>query len=52
VVQVSETARHLARTTAGNQELELQLSPEMLRKLMAAPEQPAGSATEPNRVEP
>lgn len=48
VVQVSDTARALA----GGKPVELQLSPEMLRKLMAAPEQPAGPATEPKRVEP
>lgn len=48
MVQVSDTARALA----GGKPAELQLSPEMLRKLMAAPEQPAGRATEPKRVEP
>jgi hypothetical protein len=47
-VQVSDTARSLASEPA----VELQLSPEMLRKLMAAPAQPAGPATEPKRVEP
>jgi hypothetical protein len=48
VVQVSDSARALASGEA----VELQLSPEMLRKLMAAPEQPAGQVAAPNRVEP
>ena len=48
MVQVSDTARALA----SGKPVELQLSPEMLRKLMAAPEHPAGPATEPKRVEP
>lgn len=47
VVQVSDSARALASGKA----VELQLSPEMLRKLMAAPEQPAGQVAAPNRVE-
>ena len=52
VVQVSEAARSLARSKGTDQAVELQLSPEMLRKLMAAPEQPAGRVAAPNRVEP
>lgn len=46
VVQVSDVARALARGGV----VELQLSPEMLRKLTAAPEQPAGPVAAPNRV--
>lgn len=48
VVQLSDTARALAN----GKPAELQLSPEMLRKLMAAPEQPAGQPAAPNRVKP
>ncbi len=48
VVQLSDSARALASGKA----VELQLSPEMLRKLMAAPEQPAGKVATPNRVKP
>jgi hypothetical protein len=51
LVQVSDAARSLAAgTTGADQAVELQLSPEQLRKLMAPPEQPAGGAS-PNGVE-
>jgi hypothetical protein len=51
VVQVSDAARSLAaRSQGADQAVELQLSPEQLRKLMAPPEQPAGGAS-PNGVE-
>lgn len=51
VVQVSDAARSLAaRSQGAEQAVELQLSPEQLRKLMAPPEQPAGGAS-PNGVE-
>lgn len=50
-VQVSEAARSLARSRGADQPAELQLSPEMLRKLMAAPEGFAGAPTTSNRAE-
>lgn len=52
VVQVSDAARFLARRSKGaDQAAELQLSPELLRELMTAPEPPAGLAAKPSRVE-
>ncbi len=51
VVQVSEAARSLASGSMKEPVVELQLSPEQLRKLMTRPEQPAGSASTENRVE-
>ncbi len=48
VVQVSDSAR----ARASGEAVELQLSPEMLRTLMAAPEPPAGQLAAPNRVKP
>lgn len=51
VVHVSDAARSLARSKGADQAAELQLSPKMLRELMATPKPRLGTATETNRVE-